>query len=202
MPFSDIFSSFYIRKVVEEETPKFYDRVFTPIVTLQTFISQVLSQDHSCRDAVVRVLADRTAQDEKPCSEDTSPYCRARMRLPEKLIMRLLRETGWKLHNQSKEGWKWKGRFVKLVDGTTVSMPDTPKNQDAFPRVPGQKEGLGFPIARLVAIISLSCGSVLDLRLDRTKARKRGNTHCYDRLSIAWLQVTFCWAIVITVVIF
>ena len=143
MPFSDIFSSFYIRKVVEEETPKFYDRVFTPIVTLQTFISQVLSQDHSCRDAVVRVLADRTAQDEKPCSEDTSPYCRARMRLPEKLIMRLLRETGWKLHNQSKEGWKWKGRFVKLVDGTTVSMPDTPKNQDAFPRVPGQKR-VGF----------------------------------------------------------
>ncbi|MCI5196359.1 MAG: hypothetical protein D3919_09040 [Candidatus Electrothrix sp. AW5] len=93
LPFSDILSTPYICKVVEEETPKFRDRVFTPIVTLQAFISQVLSQDHSCRDAVARVLSDRIAQGEKPCSEDTSPYCRARIRLPEKLITRLLKET-------------------------------------------------------------------------------------------------------------
>ena len=94
LPFSDILSTPYICKVVEEETPQFRSRVFTPIVTLQAFISQVLSQDHSCRDAVARVSADRIAQDEKPCSVDTSPYCRARMRLPEKLITRLQRKTG------------------------------------------------------------------------------------------------------------
>ncbi|RWX46671.1 transposase, IS4 family [Candidatus Electrothrix aarhusensis] len=174
MPFSDILSTPYICKVVEEETPKFRNRVFTPIVTLQTFISQVLSQDHSCRDAVARVLADRIAQDKKPCSGDTSPYCRARMRLPEKLIMRLLRETGRNLHNQSEEGWKWKGRSVKLVDGTTISMPDTPENQDAFPQVPSQKEGLGFPIVRLVAIISLSCGSVLDYAFGPYQGKETG----------------------------
>ncbi|WP_339134275.1 MAG: hypothetical protein WGN25_14955 [Candidatus Electrothrix sp. GW3-4] len=150
LPFSDILSADYIHKVVEEETPKFRSRVFTPIVTLQAFISQVLSQDHSCRDAVVRVLADRIAQDETPCSQDTSPYCRARMRLPEKLITRLLSKIGRDLHDQSEEAWKWKGRSVKLVDGTTISMPDTPENQDAFPQVSGQKKGLGFPIVRLV----------------------------------------------------
>ena len=103
-------------------------------MTLQAFISQVLSRDHSCRDAVARVLADRIAQDEKPCSGDTSPYCRAGMRLPEKLITRLLRKTGRNLHDQSEEVWKWKGRSVKLVDGTTVSMPDTPENQAVFLR--------------------------------------------------------------------
>ena len=95
-------------------------------MTLQAFISQVLSQDHSCRDAVARVPADRIAQDETPCSQDTSPYCRAGMRLPEKLVTKSLSKTGRDLHDQSEESWKWKGRFVKLVDGTTVSMPDTP----------------------------------------------------------------------------
>ena len=174
LPFSDILSTPYICKVVEEETPEFRSRVFIPIVTLQAFISQVLSQDHSCRDAVARVLADRIAQDETPCSENTSPYCRARMRLPEKLITRLLRKTGRDLHDQSEECWKWKGRSVKLVDGTTVSMPDTAENQDAFPQVPGQKEGLGFPIARLVAIISLSCGSVLDYALGPYQGKETG----------------------------
>ena len=76
LPFSDILSAPYICKAAEEETPEFRSRVFTPIVTLQAFISQVLSRDHSCRDAAARVLADRTARDEKPCSEDTSPMAR------------------------------------------------------------------------------------------------------------------------------
>lgn len=174
LPFNDILSTPYLHNIIEEEVPTFRNRVFTPFVTLQAFISQVLSQDHSCRDAVARVLADRISQGEEPCSGDTSPYCRARMRLPENLITRLLKKTGWDLHEQSEENWKWKGRSVKLVDGTTVSMPDTPENQDAFPQVPGQKKGLGFPIARMVAIISLSCGSVLDYALGPYQGKETG----------------------------
>jgi len=183
LPFTDILSTPYLHKIIEEEVPKFRNRVFTPFVTLLAFISQVLSQDHSCRDAVARVLADRVAQGESPCSGDTSPYCRARMRLPEDLILRLLRKTGKDLHNQSEENWKWKGRSVKLVDGTTVSMPDTPENQEIFPQASSQKEGLGFPIARLVALISLSCGSVLDYALGPYQGKETGE-HALLRMII------------------
>ena len=50
-----------------------------------------------------------------------------------------------------------------LFDGTTVTMPDTPANQAAYPQVYNQGPGVGFPIARLGALISLACGSVVSL---------------------------------------
>jgi hypothetical protein len=60
------------------------------------------------------------------------------------------------------QGWRWRGRSVKLLDGTTVSMPDTRANQEVFPQYPRQKPGLGFPLARIVALICLGSGAVLD----------------------------------------
>ncbi|MCK5109834.1 MAG: IS4 family transposase, partial [Methanosarcinales archaeon] len=90
------------------------------------------------------------------------------------LVRRLVRETGRVLHLKSEEAWKWKGHSVKLVDGTTVSMPDTPENQKMYPQPEGQKEGVGFPIARLVAIISLSCGSVIDAAIGPYKGKETG----------------------------
>jgi len=125
-------------------------------------LSQVLSADHSCQNAVAKVLAERVAQGDPPCSSNTKSYCKARLRLPERLVRRLVRDTGRLLHLKSKEDWKWKDRSVKLVDGTTVSMPDTPENQKIYPQPESQKEGVGFQIARIVAIVSLSCGAFLD----------------------------------------
>src|SRR6266566_1626548 len=63
-----------------------------------------------------------------------------------------------------------------LIDGTTVSMPDTNTNQARFPQSRGQKPGLGFPVARLVAIVSLSAGAVLDWALGACKGKKTGET--------------------------
>jgi len=120
------------------------------------------------------VLAERVAQGEPPCSSNTKSYCNARLRLPERLVRRLVRETGRLLHLKSEKDWKWKGRSVKLVDGTTVSMPDTPENQKMYPQPESQKEGVGFPIARLVAIISLSCGAVLDVAIGPYKGKETG----------------------------
>jgi IS4 transposase len=137
-------------------------------------LSQALSSDHSCQNAVAKVIAERVAQGEPPCSSNTKSYCKARLRLPESLIRRLVRETGKLLHLKSEEDWKWKGRSVKLVDGTTVSMPDTPENQKTYPQPEGQKPGVGFPIARLVAIISLSCGAVLDVAIGPYKGKETG----------------------------
>ncbi|MEA3282236.1 MAG: IS4 family transposase [Euryarchaeota archaeon] len=174
LPFSDILSAETIRNIMDEEVGSYRDRIYSPLITLSAFLSQVLSSDHSCRNAVAKVLAERVAQGESPCSSNTKSYCKARFRLPTSLVRRLVRETGKLLHLKSEEGWKWKGRSVKLVDGTTVSMPDTPENQKTYPQPEGQKPGVGFPIARIVAIISLSCGAVLDVAIGPYKGKETG----------------------------
>lgn len=174
LPFNEILSTETILNIMDEEVDAYRDRIFSPLITLSAFLSQVLSSDHSCNNAVAKVIAERVAQGEAPCSSNNKSYCKARLRLPIRLVMRLVRETGKLLHLQSEEGWKWKGRSVKLVDGTTVSMPDTPENQETYPQPEGQKEGVGFPIARLVAIISLSCGAVLDIAIGPYKGKETG----------------------------
>ena len=128
---------------------------FPPLVTLETFIAQVLSADHSCRDAVAQGVAQRLADGQAPCSSDTGGYCKARQRLPEALVMRLVQATGQGLEAHAEPSWTWQGRTVKLVDGTTVSMPDTLANQADYPQPPGQAPGVGFPQARLVGLIGL-----------------------------------------------
>src|SRR5688572_4903578 len=57
--------------------------IYTPAVTVWVFLSQCLSADHSCREAVARLAAWRTAQGLSPCSSDTGAYCTAREALPE-----------------------------------------------------------------------------------------------------------------------
>jgi hypothetical protein len=109
-----------------------------------------------------------------PIASLSPPYCNARQRLPENLVVRLVNETGQALHIQSRDDWKWKGRSVKLVDGTTVSMPDTPENQQEYPQPKDQKPGVGFPIARLVGVISLSCGAVLDVAIGPYQGKQTG----------------------------
>ena len=144
------------------------------MVTLSAFISQVLSTDHSCNEAVARVVAERVSEGKAPCSEDNSPYVRARQRLPEELLKELLQETGITLDEQSDAQWLWKGKPVKLVDGTTVSMPDTPENQKAYPQPDSQKPGLGFPIARLVGVLSLANGALLDYAIAPYQGKETG----------------------------
>jgi hypothetical protein len=97
----------------------------------------------------------------EPCSAKTDPYCKARQRLPEAVIADLARSSGQELHNQVPATGLLQGRPIKLADGTTVSMPDTPANQQSYPQPDSQQAGLGFPLLRLVALISLSCGAAL-----------------------------------------
>ncbi|WP_181015342.1 transposase, partial [Alkalispirochaeta sphaeroplastigenens] len=70
--------------------------------------------------------------------------------------------------------WTWQGRPIKLIDGTTVSMPDTPENQQQFPQQTSQTPGLGFPVARLVAIMDLSSGAVLNAAMGPVKGKGTG----------------------------
>src|SRR5581483_6637384 len=93
---------------------------------------------------------------------DTSSYCDARGRLPEQLAWDLVRETGRSIHQNAKQSWLFHGRSVKIVDGSSVVMPDTPRNQRAYPQAKTQAPGLGLPIARILVVFSLAVGTVLD----------------------------------------
>ena len=161
---------------VIEEAGVYRERLYDPLTTLRLFIEQVLGADHSCQDAVARGLSTRVALGQTPCSLNTGPYCKARSRLPLSLAQRLAREVGERLCARQPPAWRWRGREVKLIDGTTVSMPDTRANQARFPQSRGQKPGLGFPMARLVAVVSLSAGAVLHWAMDACEGKNTGET--------------------------
>jgi hypothetical protein len=178
--------------------------VYTPLVTLRVFLGQVLSADHSCRAAVARLIAYRVARKQRACSPETGAYCLARKRLPEEFFSQIARKTGRQLDAKAKSGWLWKNRRVYIFDGATVSMPDTSKNQQAYPQPPQQKPGLGFPLMRIAVIFSLACGAVLDLGMCRYAGKGQselallrqlwsifqpGSIMLADRLMCAWTEL-------------
>ncbi len=165
-----------VTRIVAEEVGTTSGRIFTPLVTLCTFLSQVLSDDHSCRAAVARLMAWRCAEGLPPCSPDTGGYCKARQRLPETLLPRLVRDTADGLQEGAPEAWLFHGRKVTLVDGSTLSMPDTAENQAEYPQHGNQEPGCGFPIARIVVLIALATGAVLDAAVGPRKGKLSGES--------------------------
>src|SRR5215470_12974428 len=97
LPFSDSLSEASILAALDEHGVAFRDRIFSPVTTLWGFLSQVLSDDHSCRDAVSRILAHRAASGRKPCSPNTASYCEARSRLPTAVLRTLALRTARQL---------------------------------------------------------------------------------------------------------
>jgi hypothetical protein len=163
-----------VMQVVQETTVKGRERLFPLYTTLWTFLLQVLSPDGSCRDAVTRWRAFQVAQGASPCSPNTGSYCKARGRLPEGVVAQLAQAVGRQLSQDALSRWRWKGRTVKLVDGSTVSMPDTPANQEAYPQHTQQQKGLGFPIARMLGMFCLASGSLVALAVGRYLGKETG----------------------------
>jgi len=174
LPFADVLTTERLEQALREERACWREAVYTPALTLWAFLSQIISPNGSCRATVARVLAWLIARGESPCTPKTDPYCKARQRLPESLLHRLVRETGHDLHRRSPAGWLWNGRRVKIADGTIVSMPDTPANQAAYPQPRSQQPGLGFPLVRLVVVFCLACGTALDAALGRYQGKQLG----------------------------
>lgn len=147
---------------VESLLPRHRERLFPPTETLSMFLAQALSADRSCQKAVNDTAIKRLAASLPLCSTHTGAYCRARKRLPMEMVCTLARYTGRWVTAHAPEPWHWRGRPVRLVDGTTVAMPDTLANQAVYPQPRSQKPGLGFPLCRMVGIVCLGSGAVLN----------------------------------------
>jgi hypothetical protein len=104
----------------------------------------------------------------------TGSYCKARGRLPVSMVSALVRQTGQSLSALAPTRWSWRGRAVKLLDGTTLSMPDTALNQARYPQSPDQTPGVGFPLARVAAVICLSTGAVCDAAIGPYQGKGSG----------------------------
>jgi hypothetical protein len=179
LPLNDFFPPETIEAIIAH-TPQKRTSVYSPLITLQAFIFQVLSDDSSCKLAVAGVLVDRVSQGQSANSINTGPYCKARQRLPLTQMTQAVATTGSRLHQQCTMAWLWHGMNVVLADATTVLMPDTPKNQAIFPQQSNQKPGLGFPIARLLALISLTTGAIIDYRLGAYQGKGTGETSLFS----------------------
>lgn len=182
LPFADVLPEEAIEQAFADEgiaSQQDHDEadniLYTPAVTLWAFLSQVLykQEQRSCVAAVARVVVLMAALS-RECSDNTGAYCRARARLPLAVIQRLTLAVADRSEQRVLPDWLWCGRHVHLVDGTTVSMPDTAENQAAFPQAPTQKPGLGFPIARMVVLLSLATAMVTGMAIGRYQGKETG----------------------------
>ncbi len=166
LPFKELLPEFVIEQAIAELKIRYKKRLFDPIVTLWAFLSQVLDSDKSCHNAVSKIIAHLAEQIVEIPSTDTSAYCQARSRLPEKLLEKLFKKAADNLEAKVATEYLWCGRNVKVIDGSTVSMPDTTENQKAYPQPSSQKLGCGFPIAKIGVIFSLATGAAVALCID------------------------------------
>jgi hypothetical protein len=148
---------------VESLLPEHRERLFPPTETLSMFLAQAMSQDRSCQSIVNDTAIKRLMGGLALCSTHTGAYCRARKRLPLDMVSTMTRYTGRMITEHSPNTWHWNDRAVRLVDGATVTLPDTPDNQQSYPQSSSQQPGLGFPQCRMVGIICLASGALLNL---------------------------------------
>ncbi|HFD32982.1 MAG TPA: IS4 family transposase [Gammaproteobacteria bacterium] len=165
-----------------EISGNYRDKIYTPIVTLNLFLWQVLSDNGSCKEAIAHLISDRLQQNLPPNSFNNGPYCKARQRLSLDWILQEVCAIGSNLHAKANKIWAWKGFNVVLVDGTTVLMPDTESNQLQYPQQHAQKPGLGFPIARIVGLISLSAGTIIDYAIGEFQGKGTGEASLFYTL--------------------
>lgn len=173
---------------VESLLPEHRERNYPPTVALSMFLGQAMSADGSCQNAVNEAMVNRLVNGLDVGSVNTAGYCFARKRLPMGMVSALARQTGELLGMRTPTDWLWQSRHVKLVDGTTVLMPDTEENQMRYPQHGGQAPGVGFPIARLVGVISLSTGAVLDAAMGPYKGKGTGEYGLFRRIKESFIE--------------
>jgi len=163
-------SDINLKESIDSTKPTYRNRLYNPLKTISMFVSQAIKEDSSCQNIVNEV----TARSKRNRSISTSAYCKARSRLPEKILSSLTKEVAMENEKKVKRSWKFKNKNIFLIDGTTLIMPDTEANQTDYPQLNCQKEGLGFPICRIVTIMSLYTGCVIDANIGAFSGKGAG----------------------------
>ena len=137
-------------------------RLFSLEVTFWAFLFQVLSPECACREVVRKLQAWWQGRRKNRISAHNAAYCQARSRLPLATLANIFSILAATLERRILQRERWRGgRRVKILDGTTLSMPDTAANQKRWPQPAGQKPGCGFPLLRMVGLFCLSSGALL-----------------------------------------
>ena len=178
LPFADVLTADDIAQAFADAQASFgqtSQALWTPALTLWTFLSQVLHGIKSCRAAVARAFV-ALALTRAPQDLDTGNYCRARAKLPTGVLQRLTLQVGNVLEQEAPAAWRWHGKQVVLVDGFTVTLPDTPENQQAYPQPTTQQPGLGLPLLRAVVLLSLATAALRGLAVGPYQGKESGET--------------------------
>jgi hypothetical protein len=188
LPFAGVLNAESIQRVFREEDALFGQAdIFSTEVVLWGFLAQTLRDGKSsaCSAAVADIATYMLQNGRRPPCGDTGDYCRARAKLSLPALRRLVVESAGQLENDANESWLWKGLHAKLVDGFTFTMPDTLENQEAFPQQKTQAPGVGLPIARACAVISLATACVCDVAIGPYAGKETGeNALLRDMLEV------------------
>ena len=179
LPFADVLSADAIGQAFSLEDALFAQNdIYATHIVLWAFLAQTLrdGKGAACSEAVADIATYMLQVDRRPPSGNTGDYCRARAKLSQPALRRLVVQSARQLEADAEEDWLWKGRHAKLVDGFTFTMPDTPKNQETFPQLSTQRPGVGFPIARVCAILSMATGCICDMAIGPYEGKETGET--------------------------
>ena len=179
LPFAHVLSAERIERIFAKHGNLFgADAIYSTAVMVWSFLGQVLrdGKEASCRSAVARIVSYCGQQGTVAPTADTGDYCRARTKLSESALRDTTREVAAETEQQADASWLWLGLHAKLVDGFTFTMPDTEKNQAEYPQQKTQKPGVGLPIARAVAILSLATACAMDLAVGPYAGKETGET--------------------------
>jgi hypothetical protein len=179
LPFSDVLSATRIERAFARHGNLFgVGTIYSTSVIVWAFLGQVLSdgKQAACQSAVSHIVSWCLLSGRVAPTQDTGDYCRARAKLCERALHELSCEVAAEVEQAADAKWMWQGLHAKLVDGFTFTMPDTEANQEVYPQQKAQAPGVGFPIARAVAVLSLATACVLDLACGPYKGKQTGES--------------------------
>jgi hypothetical protein len=185
LPLRDVLTEDQIVQAAADEGLAFGSgpsNIWSVPLTLWAFLTQVSSAQKSCVAAVARVLTLLAILGRAPCHSGSGAYCKARAKFSEPFLRRLAVDVGRRIEDAAPAAWRWHGRRVVLVDGSSLSMPDTEANQAAYPQSRRQTPGVGFPQMRWVALIALTTGCVLDSAFGPCRGKETGETALFRQL--------------------
>ena len=179
LPFAEVLSAEDIRQAFVDHDALFAsDDIYSTDVVLWAFLAQALRDEKaaSCARAVKDIRTYQVETGGRVPSDNTGDYCRARAKLSRQVLRKLTRQAAKLVEKRAKADWLWHGLHAKLVDGSTLTMPDTPENQQAFPQLASQQPGVGFPIARICVVLSLATACIHDFAMGPYEGKETGET--------------------------